>query len=30
LLELETYELRYNDLDWAIKRLALLVQEGRP
>lgn len=30
LLELETYELRYNDLDWAITRLALLVQEGRP
>lgn len=30
LLELETYELRYNDLDWAIRRLALLGQEGRP
>lgn len=29
LLTQEVYELRYNDLDWAITRLTQLVQEGR-
>lgn len=28
LLEAGTYELQYNDLDWAINRLARLVREG--
>ncbi len=29
LLEVETYELRYNNLDWAVERLTRLVREGR-
>jgi len=29
LLEVETLELRYNNLDWAIERLTRLVHEGR-
>jgi len=29
LLEAETYELRYTDLDWAVDRLQRLVQTGR-
>jgi hypothetical protein len=29
LLQGETYELRYNSLDWAIARLTRLVREGR-
>ena len=29
LLQSETLELRYNDLDWAIERLTRLIREGR-
>lgn len=29
LLKVEVFELRYNDIDWAIDRLRMLVQEGR-
>jgi hypothetical protein len=29
LLQVGTYELRYNDLDWAVERLELLAREGR-
>jgi hypothetical protein len=29
LLRVGAYELRYNDLDWAVKRLELLAREGR-
>jgi hypothetical protein len=29
LLELEPYELRYSDLDWAIDRMNLMVRKGR-
>lgn len=29
LLTVDLYELRYNDLDWAIERLQRLVREGR-
>jgi hypothetical protein len=29
LLEVDVWELRYSDLDWAVERLKMLVQEGR-
>jgi hypothetical protein len=29
ILALGALELRYNDLDWAVERLRLLVCEGR-
>jgi hypothetical protein len=29
LLQVDAYELRYNDLNWAVKRLESLVREGR-
>jgi hypothetical protein len=29
LLQVGVYELRFNDLDWAVKRLELLAREGR-
>jgi hypothetical protein len=29
LLRVGAYELRYNDLDWAVERLGLLAREGR-
>jgi hypothetical protein len=29
LLKVEVFELRYDDIDWAIGRLRTLVQEGR-
>jgi hypothetical protein len=29
LLEVGAYELRYNDLDWAVERLEFLAREGR-
>jgi hypothetical protein len=29
LLKAEVFELQYQDIDWAIDRLRLLVREGR-
>jgi hypothetical protein len=29
LLKVEVFELRYDDIDWAIGRLRMLVREGR-
>jgi hypothetical protein len=29
LMEVETYELRYNSLDWAVERLTRLMREGQ-